>query len=414
MKYTITTTLLFFALILGAQSPDMDRMKRDIEVGENILASLLEESYEGFNAYTSAMLLGDGSNVEGSYLEGFGVLFTIAPRRMLGAVNWGQGNYIIRDNQTMSITIPDTEGKGKGKRGRTASGFASTGDTDTISLEAKFKEMVETFAVDYAYLMRRLPADEKIMIRYGGKQSHSGTWSVLAGGAGVSSFSSQSVYSAVIEKSDLEAHQNGRLSQAQLVDKIKFTSEKEGTNEENRDLTLLTSIFSRLYQSDLSSDETFKLRGTPKYENIEGLGAVVYLSVGPKRYAYSYYFNGVRIKDKGSNRINIVVPDERGDEKADAKADSDTDEDKADEIDDAYPDFMSELEQNIVEYGSIVKDLAKDEALIFKINFFDCKDCEVMPEKIEITAMQSTLAAYRKGNISLDKAVGQLKISMKE
>ena len=44
MKYTITTTLLCLALALGAQSPDMDRMKRDIEIGENILASLLQEA----------------------------------------------------------------------------------------------------------------------------------------------------------------------------------------------------------------------------------------------------------------------------------------------------------------------------------------------------------------------------------
>jgi hypothetical protein len=406
MKYAITTTLLCLALALGAQSPDMDRMKRDIEVGENILASLLQEDQESATIPSSGVFLGDRSAVEGSYLEGFGVLFTIAPRHLIGSVNWGEGVYSYSHNQT--IVIPRAEVRKRPER-TDAADEAEGVKTDTQ--ESRFRKVVETFLADYAYLMRQVPAGEKIMIRYGSRPARQETWGVVVGVGSPSKIR----YSAVVEKADLDAHQNGRLNREQLLSRIKFTAEEEGAGKEDRDLTLLTSIFSRLYQSDLSGDDVFRVRGTPSYERIEGLGAVIHVSVGTKFPFQTLFYNGVRLGGRGSNRFNIVIPERLNEEDGvviEGDVELEEDEEDTEAIDQAYPAFMEELQRNIVEYGSIVKDLAEEEALIFKVNFFDCKACEVMPGKAEITALQSTLEAYRKGSINVDRAVGQLKVSV--
>lgn len=404
MKYTITFVLTICAAAILAQAPDMERMKRDIEVGENILASLLEEHTDGVKVYSSNLFFGRHSKVEGSYLEDFGVLFTIAPSQALGAIGWSDGRYVIGDG-AIAITTP--ESKGRGSRAE----VMVAGERDSLSRQMKFQTVVETFATDYAYLMRQLPSGEKIMIRYGGKPVSSGSFGVIAGAQ------TKNKFSAVIEKSDLDAYENDRLSKEQLLDRIKYTFEEEGKTPEDRDLTLLTSIFSRLYQSDLSDNEMFRLRGTPDYEQIEGLGAVIYLNVGSRfpmgKYFYNYNFNGVEIMGRRRDGVRIYVPQPETDEEAamTVEEEADSREEDADDIDEAYLEYMEDLKRNIVEYGSIVKNLEKNEALIFRVNFFECHECEVMPKKAEITVQQPTLEAYRKGNMDLEWAVDQLKIT---
>ena len=74
-----------------------------------------------------------------------------------------------------------------------------------------------------------------------------------------------------------------------------------------------------------------------------------------------------------------------------------------------YTPFLEDVKKQIVEYGSIVKDLEDKEALIFRIGFNDCR-CKTRPDELEITAMRSTLEAYRKGKITLEEGVRQLKV----
>lgn len=399
MKYVITLGLLLFSLTLWAQKPDMERMKRDIEVGENILATLLEEEYEVYPSHT--LFIGNQRNVEGSYLEGFGILFSISSGRILRAIgradrqsgrsqrNSSRGRG--RSSQSIdgiAITVPDV-------RTRVSTGQASNW-ADTLDIESHFKEAVQSFAAEYAFLLRQLPSDEKIMIRYGGDQSR-----ILSWGTNVH-VDRPGAYSAVIEKSDVDEFQSGRINQNQLSQRIKFTTEEDEPSKKDRDLELLSGIFSRLYKSDLSANDLLKLRSSPNYEKIEGLGAVFDLSVGIKNSIWSVYNPLLQLN--GGNEVDIIVGEE-----PENKSD---DKDKtADEIDAAYPDFLSDLKNNIIEYGGIVKDLASDEALIFRVNFFDCKGCKVLPQKLEITAAQTTLDNYRKGKTNLSDAAGQLKIT---
>jgi hypothetical protein len=386
MKYkAILSVLLGFVAVL-VQAQDMERMKRDIEVTENILSSLLQEDYESGQA--TRLFFGASGAIEGSYIEDFGVLFTIAPRFRLGSVSLNSDKVYIGSGEGGVIVIP-----------KDAGGEAEE-ESDSISEEQRFRRLVETFATDYAFLLRQVPPDEKIMIRYGAKgRSWNRRGSVIA----LSGTRTGGAYSAVIKKSDLDAFQEGRISQEQLRNRIEFVIAEEGTAPEDRDLEILTNIFSTLYKD--RSGRTIGLRGTPEYEKIEGLGAIVYMTAGPRGTYFA--LSGTTLKYYSLEGLRQApLPPEKEDKKDTL--------DLATELSNAFPGFLEELKQHIVEYGSIVRNLSEDEALIFRVDFFDCRDCEVLPEEVEITAKQPMLAAYKKGTIDLQTAVEQLKVITKE
>lgn len=78
MRYLITLLLIAVTIVLYAQDRDGNRMKKDIEVAEKVIAASLETSYDKEGLRFS---------VEGSYLDGYGVLFTL--RQTYSPVVWG-------------------------------------------------------------------------------------------------------------------------------------------------------------------------------------------------------------------------------------------------------------------------------------------------------------------------------------
>ncbi len=389
MKYTIFLLILSLAgASLPAQSPDPDRMQRDIEVAENILASLLEEN-TGETGYSYPVIALQGNNVEGTYLDGFGVLLTIAPRHLFRGFRLDRSREPGSTPRGGVIIIPD---------GQRPEGFherkPQTPYPDSFDTGARFKKIVETFATDYAYLLRQLPAGEKLMIRYGSSADQEVTWRVagLSGGPG-----EESIRSALINKADINAFQSGRLKKETFLSRIRFTIESGHTNKQDRDLVLLSSIFSRLYESDLS--KTFYLHGSVDFERIDGLGAIYHFTLGPKSGRGAIYFSDgqrLRLRDRGG----VVVPMPENADPADGEISK---------LETAYPAFLETLKANIIEYGSIVKNLAPGEALIFRINFTGTSDSTTIPEKLKITCRQATLDSYRQNKISLEKAVTQLR-----
>lgn len=386
-----TIPLMLICLMAGFLSAqDMERMQRDIEVAENILASLMQEEREA--GMTSGVLWGPAGSIEGSYIKDFGVLFSIAPRHRLRGVVVNKDKVFIRSGEEGVIVSPEEPSDAE---------EAIVEESDQRE-EERFRRLVEIFATDYAYLLRQLPADEKVMIRFGAKSNRffrgTGVWTISGSQTG-------GAYSAVIKNSDVDALQKGRISEEQLRNRIEFTVEKEETTEKDRDLEILTNIFTTLYQDD--SDRSIGLRGAPRYEKIEGLGAIVYLSAGPPG-GYSYTLSGTTTLQffKYDRAKTAPKPLKEKESKDQAELSR--------ELSSAFPEFMGKLEEHIVEYGSIVRSLGENEVLIFRIDFFDCPDCNVLPEEVEITAQQPTLMAYRKGELSLADAIGRLKTEKKE
>jgi len=394
MKYAMTFFLSSLLLVLSAQ-PDAARMERDIEVAENILATLVQEEYGG-DAFPGMRWSG-GSGVEGAYIDGFGVLFTIGTHFRVMTVAPKPPKppkapkVDMKGDEAVAIVVPEAR--------VWRNGVSIFNYSDSLSREQHFRSVVETFATEYAYLLRQLPKDEKIMIRYGGQGNQSFSW----GNAFVaSSTSNGAAYSAAIAAADLQAYKAKRLDRQALVDRIQYVTTVEGGEAEDRDLKLLSSIFGRLYQQDLS--ELFTVSGPPAYEKIEGLGAIYHLRFFTPGATRGDLLSPVYIEIAKARRdgYEIVVPD--------LEAETLEPEEWAEKIDAAYPEFLEDLKANIVEYGSIAKDLEAGEALLFRIHFPSCESCVSLPEQIEITARQETLQAYREGKLSLERAVGQLAV----
>lgn len=393
MKSGITIVLLFTTLFLWAQGPDTDRLQREIEVAENILASLLETA--GEEEQPNARFFFSRNQVEGAYLEGFGVLFTIQPDFLGRIAGTGNVQFFFPGDAPRVIV------QGKAEKSETE----ERDEPPLAGFEDRFRQVSLDFLADYAFLLRQLPEEEKVMIRLNTKTA--GTF--VGPARGLARQQSELAYSAVLPKADMLAFQEGRISRDQLADRIAFTFQEKGPEGDtgiDRDLELLSGIFHRLYRSDLS--ETFRISGMPSYERIPGAGAILHLSMTSGQFGFAPAISGLRFS--GDNAIGYVF---RADEDEENETGADEQADKAQAVDQAYPAFEATLLENIVEYGSIVKDLQEKEALIFRVTFPSCDGCRAMPAKLEVTARRSTLQDYRQGRLTLEQAVGQLSVSHK-
>ncbi len=371
-----------------AQPVNPERMNREIEIVENILSSLVQEQFQ--ETYGTRTIWAGRGDVEGSYLEDFGILYTINSNFLPGAYNFKFFGEKAQWNPV--IVVPNEfETSDKKKKDKSAA-------TDTIRLnfEEAFETLTETFAADYAYLLRELPPDEKIMLRFGDNKTNFAVWHGTRQGL---QKMGRPTLSAVIQNIDVRNHQSGKISRSQLASKIKYSSVEDQSGEPNRDVVLLTSVFSRLYQKDLS--EVFSLIGDPSYESIEGLGTVIYLRMGSEIWRGSH--PAILLRERLRNqRGEVIIEEVKGIE---------NEEEIAEKIDADYPKFREEFKRNVIEYGSIVKNLNKDEALIFRVKFRRCESCKVLPEDLEVTVKQTVLEAYRKNEIDLEKALRSVKVS---
>ena len=267
-------------------------------------------------------------------------------------------------------------------------------EANKAEIQKTFKSIVETFFSEYAYLMRQIGDDEKIMVRYGSNASRfDDAFPVM-----ILNGKHKRDYSATITKTAINVFQNNDNKQ-QLIDKIKyvFDEAKERAAKE-KDLELLSTILKKLHNE--GAKDALRISGTPYYEKIEGIGAIYNLRI---RSGNGHNYFGLRFDQHktiwGDNGLAIVDGDN-----------DDLTEMESEDLDKSYLSFLESLKENIIDYGSIVKSLNNGEALTFKLRFPDCRDCEKMPKKLEIMAKKLTLDGYRKEQISLEKAIQQLTI----
>ena len=389
--------LCLFPLLLGAQNKQIDRIERDIEVAEEIIASLLSEPMRGSNP--SIYIVGRGSRVEGTYLDGFGVLFTISSEGFFSRFNSTQKRSgDLEDSQIFlyrNDTIIEQVVRGGTFKGKMV-------NTDSANSENHFKSLVNTFVTDYAYLLRNIPANEKIMFRNVGKNN----WVFQSNGQEYkyktfSRSTSDSSVSATITMEKVNQYTKESISKEVLLKSISYQFEEQNAKQQ-KDLEVLAGILSRLYQSDLST--SFRLKQKPSYEEIDGVGAILYLNMS------SHYDNDyVESYLKAKELLGII---DNGKDESEKKrlyglGLKSYDSNKMDSL---YQIFIEEFKTNVLEYGTVVKELSEDEALIFKVSLGKCTPCKIKPESIEVTVRKSTLTKFRKGQISLEKGIQEIQV----
>ncbi len=384
MKLKVTIGLFLATFLLSAQTA---RMNRDIDVAEKILETIIGEiSSGGMTNDDKFFIINSSPEVEGTYIEGFGAMFSITSGSLLSPL-------------VMSETKKDKSGKPTSytilrSRKKRYNFDAEDLEANKAEIQKTFKLIVETFFSEYAYLMRQIGDDEKIMIRYGSNSSRfDGAFPAL-----VIDGKSKRNYSATITKTAIDAFQNNDNKQ-QLIDKIEyiFDEAKERAAKE-KDLELLSTILKKLHND--KEEGVLRISGTPYYEKIEGIGAIYNLRIrsGNGSHYFGLQFDQAKTIWR-NNGLAIIDGDSDDLTEIDSEA-----------LDKSYLSFLEGLKENIIDYGSIVKSINSGEALTFKLRFPDCRDCEKMPKKLEIIAKKSTLDGYRKEQISLEKAIQQLTI----
>lgn len=403
MKYLAILPLLLITAMLWSQPIDNKRMKRDIEVAENILAALIED------ASSSTF---QGFQVEGTYLESYGMLFSI--QNKFGYLNLATSPTVIWDgNRAISGLVESRDRDAKDARGearasRPARGSAYTIQADSIDIldHTEIKELAETFLADYGYLLTQLPDNEKICIKYskGSKSKFFGKDVLAFSINGDKVNTATPGFTMVIPKKAVEDHRTGKIDRKTLVSRIEYTENKVNNSEEDRELVLLNSIFNRAYQSDLS--EGFFMRGSGHMERIAGLGVLFSYNFSTRGNREGIYLN--------NGQYRFYFPsDETGREdrmRAIERLENDEDDEDLDDEPD-FEEFLEGFKSNIIEYGSTVRNLKGDEVLSFELGFPSCRDCDDRPELVKITAKQSLLERYRTGELDLDEAIGQLQVT---
>ncbi|MEM1123109.1 MAG: hypothetical protein AAGJ18_21885, partial [Bacteroidota bacterium] len=202
-----------------------------------------------------------------------------------------------------------------------------------------------------------------------------------------------------ITKGAITQHQENKQKLIAAIDYVFEEGNDAKSEEKDRELSLLSTILKKLYQGHKGKE--MYLSGTPSYERIEGLGAIYNLDI---RFGKSNYLFGFTSRSRTAWQDgNLVIIDASADKKNKEAA-----EKSGVNVDTEYVQFVKAFKESIVDYGSIIKSLKNGEQLIFRLNLPNCEDCETMPERLEIAAKKATLDAYRKEQISLEKAVGEL------
>jgi len=408
-----------------AQKIDEERMKRDIEIAENILSTLIKQQFDKRSFFPL--------EVRGNYLPGYGVTFTV-PGEFLGPMAWSIGSndavmiapsvdgvytYSWSDGEMLTENIEGIEeelaetekeleerekelkstSKERSHRDREeaerdmerakremvrARGRVNTvrlKNTDSLRQVANKKliEAAKMFLADYGDMVSQLGANEKIVVTNRSNEHRYMYWGQNA--------PKRSLITAEVSKADVAAFRQGKSTRDQLVAKIKVTN-TESVNERDNDLELLVSIFNRLYQEDLS--KTYFAQGNTYYEKLSDYGAIVYMQV----------YSSNQLRD-GLFSMPTIDMDEIGQEKRDAK------------VKELYPQFEKDLRENIVEYGRTVRTLKDNETLTFNVKLTRCKGCGI-PATLEASVKASVLKDYSAGKIDKNAALAKIELKKGE
>lgn len=387
--------LMFLAQVAFGQKIDDLRMERDIEVAENILSTLIKQQFEQQRMFFPL-------EISGYYQAGYGITFRL-PADYTTPITFslpgGVDNAYIWDTRgdgyTYTYTSPSGEdgpvivqGKAAPKKTETTLGDKAREkektkrrmnmDSVKESYNVKIIDAAKSFIVDYGDLISQLPADERIIITNQGDRPRVWVGQFFNG-------PKRTHLSIEGLKSDVVGYKQGKTTREQALGKIKVTN-TESSDKVEPDMETLSTIFNRLYRSDLS--KTYFIEENIYYERLNDFGAVFYMQV----------YSSIPSSYQRFTMPTVGLED----------IDHVTREKKVKEI---YPQFEQELKDNMLEYGRTLKSLKDEESLILNVTLTKCIGCGI-PVSLELNVKSSVLKDYSAGRI--DKAAAINKIAIRK
>ncbi len=433
MKKIVILVLIlpvFFSFKTG-QEIDEKKMNRDLEIAKNILATLIKT---GSNSFFGAQ------SIEASYIKDYGVVFTI-PEHLVyfnTVTDWSfevpdippvpdapaiadirididydddtlnEEEEMARAKESMDKAREEMEKakqdmkraqaevernreeiKLRQREARVA--IAKSNELNEFYLQSdkqndvNWEEVMVTFMTDYADLIGQLQPEEKIVIN---QKSPYGelvfVWRGKNGTTEKQEPKSTSI-SAEVARKDVTAYKTGKINKDEFVKRIAIN--KIEPQKKIADLEMFANIFDKYYGYDLT--ETFYSQGKPKYELLDGYGAIFHVKASSPNQNYG--------------RVRFLGPGETPDAvKSETKG-----------LDDEsiYSKFREDLKQFLLDYGRTIRSLKDDDKLVLEVKIQACDNCKV-PKTLEVSTDVSTLRQYDEQKISKEKAANL--ISLKE
>ena len=405
MKKLWSLCLVILAILGQAQNKE-ERINRDIEVAENVLSTIIKQQLDRRSSFWPM-------DVKGSYTPGYGVtlrvpinnfpfIFVFPPD--VPDMSWPSGNRHRDLGDRRVIVAPgsfqlDVEKEIQESLEETDNKLKET-DEKLKQMDEKLKLLEEKNneerdSVRNAFDDKLLTAAKIFLTDYGDLISIEPNEKIIIttksdrGRNYVVSFSGdyrrpqQKLISVEATKSDLIQYRQGKLTRDQLLSKFKVVNSV--INEERYpDLELLSTIFKRLYSSDLS--KTYFMSSTPYYERMNDFGATFFMQF--------YSSNG-----SGSERWDM--PTVGMEDLSQAERDK--------KVTELYPVFEKDLKENFIEYGRTLNSLKDEEILIFDVTLTKCKGCDI-PSTVELSVMAGVLKDYSSGKVTKENALAKVNL----
>ena len=365
--------------VVAQKTIDDERMKRDIEVAENVLATLIKQEFQQGATFF-------GLDVKGSYQPGYGVTFRLPASPFDAFISFSVGRDQIREATVVegenryhySIeTDEDSEGKRAGDRAvavkdRSRERREIRLDSARQDHNERLIRAAQNFILDYGDFISQLGPHEKIIVTNQGDRHH-----YLFNSGKHTRISVEGTHG------DITAFRQGKLSREQALKKLTIVN-TESVETREPDLEMLSSIFSRLYRPDLS--KTYFAEGNVYYERLKDFGTIFYMQM-------------VSSQERNPSRHTMPTLGLQDLDKA-------TRDQKVTEL---YPAFEQDIKENILEYGRTVKSLKDDESLIFNIALTKCKGCGI-PSTLELAIKSSVLRDFSAGKIDKRAALNKFTV----
>jgi hypothetical protein len=385
MKRGVRSLMLIGAVLITMQvlAQKDERMNRDLEVAENILETLIKQKLEKRNFFPV--------EINSDYRAGYGVTFRL-PYNLSGPFAWGFGaqdvavtnggnyQYFVEPlNQVDLARVYDERGRvvTENLQGKVRSTSREV-NADSIqkATTEKLLEACKEFVADYGDLISQLQPTEKIIITNRGDGNRN--WFIA-----FPENQKPSYLSIETTKGDVTQLKQGKVSREQFMKNLKVVN-SQMDNELQPDLELLTSIFNRLYQRDLS--KTFFTDENIYYERLKDYGVIYYMNVFSSNQAN---YDRWVMPTQGLNNLSQEERDKK--------------------VKELYPTFERDIKADILEYGRTLKSLKSEENLVFNIALTKCKGCEI-PATLELVVKASVLNDYAAGKISKDAALAKIEV----
>jgi hypothetical protein len=394
MKKLLSVSFAILSVMCLAQDK-AERIKRDVEVAENVLSTLIRQQLEKRSSFWPV-------EVRGTYTEGYGVTLRIPYDNVpFGAFSittddhgptiWAPGGEdgvtitAPRKREREELEAVEVERAAKAQQKVNKENLKNYRDTRKDSARTAYGEKLlqasKTFLADYGDLIGLEPG-ERIMITT--KSERGGrNYSYVFAGSGDFKTPKRNVISVEAMKSDLTQYKQNKITRDQLLAKFKVVN-TELTDEAQPDLELLSTIFSRLYRSDLS--KTYFSEGAPYYERMKDFGVTYFMQVFSSNVGD---YNKFSMPTQNMEDLDQAARDKK--------------------VIELYPLFEKDLKDNMVDYGRTLNSLKDDELLIFDVTLTKCKGCGI-PSTVEFSVKASVLRDFGSGKISKDAASAKINI----